>query len=1057
MRLIKGLAAIVALLGILAGIPLALWAVAGNPVQNLSELEPLLRRADYGGTIFFGTLVPLLAWIGWLWLAAGFALEIITAIARVRIPRIPALSPARGLGSALIGAVMIMGATAGLAAPAQAAQPIMPTAPHSADISGGGASKAQSEATPQAHLSVTVKPGQTLWGLAEEFLGDGMAFKEIADLNYGLTQADGTSLDRTHVIQPGWVLKLPTTASTQVPKIYTVKAGDTLSNIAERYLGHAEDYERIVALNPSISDPDDINVGQKIRLPQVEKPTTQKTELRKVQTPAKPSAAPENSAPTKPSVPATAPTQDASPAQPAPTHPKATASAEQSAATGVQEVAPDQAEMSEESFPVRTLGGIGAVLAAGLLVLLGKRRWNQRRYRKAGSAPVVARAEAQQVEARLREVEDPVTVEQIDAALRFLAGWSQEHHAELPELFCVRSAREATTFTLYLASPADLPVPFLAVTDDRTVWQIDPRDLPDESPHHPSAPYPALTTIGHDADEATLLLDLEHLGALGVSGDPKRGVEVLNALAVELGVSPWGECLQISLVGFLQALPAALGTDRIQHFDDLSSLLQRLEARKQAAVQALALLEVADVRSARVQGTGAQAWTPEIVLVAGEQDPALLQRIRDLASEVPRLGVCAVVAGESELQWHLRLGDEDVLAPIGMELTPQALTDEEASALIELLDVSTQARGQSDADGVPDELEPHARLLALPIQADEDLTENGPAEEEPTTTPAQTEATDDLEATAEIPAEEYRRTAEVVPALQAHNGSDAALGAPASLPEVDEPTSTLVASAEAALEAPFLRVLGPVGVLGARGTAPISPATKKVSEQTLARCQALIAYVSLNPGAKSEQVHEAFWPNSNSNGSTAASNRNKLTNQARKYLGEDDASVSYMPHAAAGYRLDPRVRSDWDLFEELVGTNPSHASTTRLVAALRLVRGAPFEGTKAKNYGWNESARGAMIDRICDSAHVLMKRGLESRDNALASLAARVGRTVDPANEQMWRNEMLAEHLAGNTPGIEAAFQRLVAYLDSFGEDYEPGAETQALRERLLHEHRVAS
>ena len=1052
MRVIKGLAAFIAIVGIIAGIPLALWAATGNPLENIAELEPLLRRADYGGTIFFGTIVPLLAWLGWLWLAAGFALEIVSAITRVRIPRIPALSPARGLGSVLIGAIMTMGATAGLAAPAQAAQAVTPEVAHAAGTVTNQASVGErASSSVAAYPRVTVAAGQTLWGLAEEYLGDGMAFKEIAELNYGVSQADGMALDRTHVIQPGWVLKLPAKASVQVPKIYTVKAGDTLSSIADRYLGDAGLYEQIAALNPSISDPDAINVGQKIRLPQVKPSAGVRTELREVKTPGALRSAPESQARAEVESAPVLPVQVTSPATSAPVVPSASESPAESALVPSEGASAEAFEVNDEVFPVRTVGGIGAVLAAGLLGLLGKRRWSQRRHRQAGSAPVVVGERAQQVETRLREVQEPVTVDQIDDALRFLAAWSQQHHADLPDLFCVRSARDSSTFTLYLAAPADLPVPFSAVTDDLTVWQVDPRDLPDSHEQRPSAPYPGLTTIGHDADEATLLLDLEHVGALGVSGDPLRGAEVLNALAVELGVSPWGECLQVSLVGFMDELPGALGTDRVQHFDDLGVLISRLEARMRATAGDLAVAGVSDVREARVQGLGAEAWTPEIVLIAGDQDPVLVQRMRDLASEVPRLGVCAVVAGESDLPWRLELGEEVVLAPIGMELTPQTLSDEEAGALVELLEASTLGRLNTEPEGIPEELAPQARLQALPVHDESDeaaVVEAGADELSGIADSVTSDEGGDDQARSVV--DEHYETGE----QSAGEGSEELEVESVELSEADETISPLASGDDGA---PFLQVLGTVGLLGARGTAPISAATKKVSEPTLARCQALIAYISLNPGATSEQVHEAFWPNANSTGATAASSRNKLTNQARKYLGEDDEGVSYLPHAAAGYRLDPRVRSDWDFFQELVGTNPATASTTRLVAALRLVRGAPFEGTKDKNYGWNETVREAMIDRICDSAHVLMKRALEAQDQTLASLAARVGRTVDPANEQMWRNEMLAEHLAGNVPGIEAAFQRLVAYLDSFGEDYEPEAETQALHERLTHEHRVAS
>ena len=52
------------------------------------------------------------------------------------------------------------------------------------------------------------------------------------------------------------------------PKTYTVKAGDTLGQIAKEHLGSAGSYMKIFELNKDqLSDPDKIKPGQVLRLP----------------------------------------------------------------------------------------------------------------------------------------------------------------------------------------------------------------------------------------------------------------------------------------------------------------------------------------------------------------------------------------------------------------------------------------------------------------------------------------------------------------------------------------------------------------------------------------------------------------------------------------------------------------------------------------------------------------------------------------------------------------------------------------------------------------------
>jgi nucleoid-associated protein YgaU len=65
--------------------------------------------------------------------------------------------------------------------------------------------------------SVVVEPGDSLWSIAAEHLGDGHRYPGIANLNRGITQADGRFLSDPDLLQPGWVLRMPTTAPTPQP------------------------------------------------------------------------------------------------------------------------------------------------------------------------------------------------------------------------------------------------------------------------------------------------------------------------------------------------------------------------------------------------------------------------------------------------------------------------------------------------------------------------------------------------------------------------------------------------------------------------------------------------------------------------------------------------------------------------------------------------------------------------------------------------------------------------------------------------------------------------
>jgi nucleoid-associated protein YgaU/DNA-binding SARP family transcriptional activator len=58
---------------------------------------------------------------------------------------------------------------------------------------------------------VTVEPGDSLWGIAEGELGDGLRYGEVYELNEGRLQPDGRTLSDPDEIRPGWRLALPIT------------------------------------------------------------------------------------------------------------------------------------------------------------------------------------------------------------------------------------------------------------------------------------------------------------------------------------------------------------------------------------------------------------------------------------------------------------------------------------------------------------------------------------------------------------------------------------------------------------------------------------------------------------------------------------------------------------------------------------------------------------------------------------------------------------------------------------------------------------------------------
>ncbi len=102
------------------------------------------------------------------------------------------------------------------ASPSQPARPRQPARPprerHATPP--GPASPPHAAPSPSAGKLYVVKPPvgrfhESLWEIAQKYLGDGRRYREIFELNKDRVQPDGSQLTIASLIRPGWVLHMP--------------------------------------------------------------------------------------------------------------------------------------------------------------------------------------------------------------------------------------------------------------------------------------------------------------------------------------------------------------------------------------------------------------------------------------------------------------------------------------------------------------------------------------------------------------------------------------------------------------------------------------------------------------------------------------------------------------------------------------------------------------------------------------------------------------------------------------------------------------------------------
>ncbi|GAB3166112.1 hypothetical protein GCM10027059_24700 [Myceligenerans halotolerans] len=756
-----------------------------------------------------------------------------------------------------------------------------------------------------------------------------------------------------------------------------------------------------------------------------------------------------------------------------------------------------------EAFDVRTAAGVGGLLAAGILTLLAARRDRARRRRKPGERITLPtpRSPSAELETDLRAVSDKLGREQVDIALRTLAGWHRERGLALPGVGVAR-LKSGEFIELYLDRAAELPPPWVSTTD-RYVWQLPAGENPavasdKATPDLMESPYPSLVTLGHDDEDAHLMVDLENVGCLDIRGSDSAAQATLAALAVELATSLWADDLQVTVVGALSDLPGVVDTGRIRHVPSVAGIVRELEARAADVDRTLAQVGAVDLSDARGRGLAMDAWTPEILLVGESLGTAERTRLEGMVERVPGVGIAAVTSSAEIGEWMLDLSGEltggdksrGVLVPAYIAVRPQQLDAETYVQALELLGdpepVAGPAWARNLAPEEPELVEPEAlpdydeiARTGTDVDAEvvaEDVVEAPVGEKVAVEVgagggasagarPASGSAgsvdlagdstSSDIAPAPVVPidpdgpdtapgdgwdddANPWVKTLDEGGVAAVENG---ALDAPAATIAVGHDDLEAPEESQPA-RTPVVRVLGTVELAGCAGTDLPASHQRQAME--------LVAFLAFNPGARGSDISRALWPSRDPNLAT----RRSAVSRARRWLGTDAYGFEYLPRywstddgsqvdqEKAGYRLRG-VTTDWDMFCELVGPDLTATPLDDLRRALELVRGVPFQDTPPRKYVWAEVLMQEMAAGVVDVAHEVSRRGLAEGDLSLAREASRVGRIADPADERSWRNSIRTEYASGRMDAAGRLIDRLRDHLEQL--DMEPEPETEEL------------
>jgi LysM repeat protein len=503
-----------------------------------------------------------------------------------------------------------------------------------------------------------VEPGDTLWDIAAERLGDPHRYPEIVDLNLGVPQPDGGMLTDADVIEPGWRLALPAS--------HGAAAG--VATTPDPIREPSDEPEQVAEGSPTRPPVDDGSL---------------------------------------PVDDATAPADDADTGIEERAAPADDVRPDTDDATSVSDDVLDDADAS--SSPHTFYLGLTALAAAGVIGELARRRKLQQRARRTGKriALPAEGSPARDAERTLRDAVPPLTISALKQALLNLASRCYTAERDLPRLAAITLT--SAELVLHLAEDdPDAVEPFTG-TGSRT-WSASHAalvaDADIDDPGRPE-PYPALVTLGHTVD-GTVLLNLEAAGTLTLTGDPDAAADVLRALVAELATSDLTGRIGLIAGPEFAALAAACATARLQT-TTAGSLNTLIAQRGTDVTHALRDAGVDDTLQARSDRTVGDLWLPVVYVTTDVPTRA-----------APWSGSAVIGVGRPTADaWTMNVdADHATLAPLDLAVRPQRLSEADLGDLVGLLTTANQTDGDDPAGAEPSMKEEIAdALTAIPAPA----------------------------------------------------------------------------------------------------------------------------------------------------------------------------------------------------------------------------------------------------------------------------------------------------------------------------------------------------
>ncbi|MFF4506616.1 BTAD domain-containing putative transcriptional regulator [Streptomyces sp. NPDC001401] len=691
---VKAFFAFVALLVLVVGVPGALAVSVGWPLPSRFEPVQWLQNPITVGT--FLHILTVIVWLAWAQFTACVLVEVKAALSGVGIPgRVPGAGPSQLLARQLVAALLLVGATAASLTPglsqfghslegnqkptvaaAQQTPGLFAQQQEQAASTGTALAEQASHAAAQADsgTSGTAKHGETkyyriqppegrhhdtLWEVAQRHLGDGRRYKEIYQLNKDRIQPDGSKLSEASLIRPGWIMEMPGDAHGGE----LVEMPDAHAPVSHEVQQQIHDYAKTGDHAQGRGDRD----TQQFSVPQ------------------------------QPLAPHEQRHQHATPAT--------------SAAS----------ESDNHSFGLPEALLAAPLLAAGLLGALGRRR-RQALWQSAFGAvggrrgmepptPTGAAADAQDA---LLVGADPEGVRLLDRSLRGLAASLAAESRALPTVYAAWLSNG--DLHLQLAQPAGKPPTPWRLGQDQTFWMLARTDAERYEDADTAAPYPGLVSLG-TMDGSRLLLNLESVpGIVSLRGREADRAAVFASVAAELATNGWSDRMTITLVGFGENL-TPLAPNRLRHLDDITALIETMEAETRQRRGALGAAGHDSVLTGRTGPAQHTRWAPHLVLLAAQPSAEDAVKLAELAADASRLGIGYLVGKESGdlpgAAWEMEITSEGkLLAPLlGLELDAQLLPVTQQRAVVELF-------VEADPEGDPQGPTPTPPLLV-------DISEQG--------------------------------------------------------------------------------------------------------------------------------------------------------------------------------------------------------------------------------------------------------------------------------------------------------------------------------------------